>query len=51
VEAESGRGLTLMRALFDNVAFASEPQAGALVHMVKSLRFDHDHPLWSGSEA
>jgi serine/threonine-protein kinase RsbW len=47
LNAESGRGLTLMRALFDNVAFHSEPQAGAVVHMVKSLRYDEEHPLWS----
>ncbi len=46
VDAESGRGLMLMRALVDNLAFRSEPQAGAVVHMVKSLRFDADHPLW-----
>lgn len=45
-DAESGRGLMLMRALVDNLAFRSEPQAGAVVHMVKSLRFDDDHPLW-----
>lgn len=45
-DAESGRGLMLMRALVDNLAFQSEPQAGAVVHMVKSLRFDDDHPLW-----
>ena len=45
-DAESGRGLMLMRALVDNVAFQSEPQAGAVVHMVKTLRFDRQHPLW-----
>ena len=44
-DAESGRGLLLMRALVDNVAFQSEPQAGAVVHMVKTLRFERDHPL------
>lgn len=46
VSAETGRGLALMRAIFDNVAFRSEPQAGAVVHMVKSLRYDRSHPLW-----
>jgi serine/threonine-protein kinase RsbW len=46
LDAESGRGLMLMRALVDNVAFRSEPRAGAVVHMVKTLRFDHEHPLW-----
>ena len=44
-DAESGRGLLLMHALVDNVAFQSEPQAGAVVHMVKTLRFERDHPL------
>lgn len=44
--AETGRGLALMRALVDNVAFQSEPQAGAVVHMVKNLDYDSSHPLW-----
>jgi serine/threonine-protein kinase RsbW len=47
--AESGRGLTLMHALVDNVAFRNEPQAGTVVHMVKSLRYDATHPLRQGS--
>ena len=49
-DAESGRGVVLMRALVDNVAFRSEPQAGAVVHMVKTLRFDSGHPLWRDRE-
>jgi serine/threonine-protein kinase RsbW len=49
LSAEAGRGLALMRALVDNVAFRSEPQAGAVVHMVKNLRFDPSHPLWRRS--
>ncbi len=44
-ESEMGRGLSLMRALVDNVAFRNEPQAGAVVHMVKALRYDAAHPL------
>jgi serine/threonine-protein kinase RsbW len=44
--AESGRGLTLMHALVDNLAFRNEPQAGTVVHMVKALRYDASHPLW-----
>jgi len=44
-EATGGRGLLLMRALVDNIAFTSEPQAGAVVHMVKALTYDPDHPL------
>jgi len=44
--AESGRGLALMQALVDNLAFANEPQAGTVVHMVKTLAYDASHPLW-----
>jgi serine/threonine-protein kinase RsbW len=47
-DAEMGRGLTLMRALVDNVAFRNEPQAGAVVHMVKTLNYDAEHPLRRG---
>jgi serine/threonine-protein kinase RsbW len=43
---ESGRGLMLMQALVDKIAFQCEPRAGAVVHMVKRLNFDGDHPLW-----
>ena len=45
-EDENGRGLRLMRALVDRVAFRIEPQAGTVVHMVKTLEYDADHPLW-----
>jgi serine/threonine-protein kinase RsbW len=45
VAAEDGRGLALMRALVDSMAFQSEPQDGTVVHMVKSLRYDAAHPL------
>lgn len=44
-DAEMGRGLALMRALVDNVAFRNEPQAGAVVHMVKNLSYDANHPM------
>jgi serine/threonine-protein kinase RsbW len=44
-DSEVGRGVALMLALVDNLAFRSEPQAGAVVHMVKNLRYDPDHPL------
>ncbi len=44
-ESEVGRGVALMRALVDNVAFRNEPQAGTVVHMVKSLDYDAAHPL------
>jgi serine/threonine-protein kinase RsbW len=45
VAAEDGRGLALMRALVDTMAFHSEPQDGTVVHMVKGLRYDATHPL------
>ncbi|HEX6248153.1 MAG TPA: ATP-binding protein [Nocardioidaceae bacterium] len=44
-DAESGRGLSLMRALVDNLNFVSEPKVGAVVHMVKQLDYDHSHPF------
>ncbi|HSE09074.1 MAG TPA: ATP-binding protein [Nocardioidaceae bacterium] len=44
-DAESGRGLTLMRALVDNLNFVSEPKIGAVVHMVKRLDYDSTHPF------
>ena len=43
---ETGRGLRLMTALVDRLAFRNEPQAGTVVHMVKNLEYDSDHPLW-----
>ena len=49
VTAEDGRGLALMRALVDTLAFRSEPHEGAVVHMVKSLRYDAAHPLRQGA--
>ncbi|HEX5772149.1 MAG TPA: ATP-binding protein, partial [Nocardioidaceae bacterium] len=45
VDAESGRGLSLMRALVDNLNFVSEPKVGAVVHMVKQLDYDDSHPF------
>ena len=44
-DAESGRGLSLMRALVDNLNFVSEPKVGAVVHMVKRLDYDQNHPF------
>lgn len=44
-DSEDGRGLAIMRSLVDNLAFHDEPQTGAVVHMVKSLRYDGSHPL------
>ena len=44
-DAESGRGLSLMRALVDKLNFVSEPKIGAVVHMVKQLDYDQNHPF------
>jgi serine/threonine-protein kinase RsbW len=43
-DAESGRGIALMRSLMDNVRFTSEPERGTVVQLVKSLRFNDDAP-------
>ena len=40
--AESGRGITLMRALVDKVKFVSRPQAGTIVHLEKTLQLLED---------
>ena len=42
--AESGRGITLMRALVDNVKFVSRPADGTIVHLVKTLDLLEDSP-------
>ncbi len=44
-DAETGRGLRLMRAMVDSVAFEHQPLAGTVVHLVKVLRYDGNHPL------
>ena len=43
--AERGRGISLMRALVDNVSFESQPQAGTVVYLVKSLELEDHSPL------
>jgi serine/threonine-protein kinase RsbW len=39
LEAERGRGLTLMRALVDRVQFASRAEAGTIVTLEKALTY------------
>jgi serine/threonine-protein kinase RsbW len=41
-EAESGRGIELMRALVDHVRFEAKPEAGTIVHLEKGLEFTED---------
>ena len=43
--AERGRGISLMRALVDNVRFESKPQAGTVVHLEKALQLAENSPL------
>lgn len=43
--AERGRGISLMRALVDNVSFESRPQAGTIVHLVKTLELEENSPM------
>lgn len=38
--AESGRGVTLMQALVDQMLFESRPEEGTTVYLEKSLAFD-----------
>lgn len=45
VSAESGRGIQLMRALVDMVAFESQPESGTIVHLHKRLHLRDDSPL------
>jgi serine/threonine-protein kinase RsbW len=44
-DAESGRGLELIRALVDKVKFTSKPEDGMIVHLEKELEFDDGHPV------
>ena len=43
--AESGRGLELIRELVDRVRFTSVPEDGMIVHLEKLLEFDDSHPV------
>jgi serine/threonine-protein kinase RsbW len=38
-DSESGRGIKIMRALVDEVNFASEPRRGTVVYLQKRLRW------------
>jgi anti-sigma regulatory factor (Ser/Thr protein kinase) len=40
-----GRGVAIMRALMDQVDFRSEPEAGTIVQLVKTLSIDSDGAL------
>lgn len=42
---EGGRGIMLMRALVDELEFTSEPEAGTIVHLTKTIVLSDDSPL------
>jgi serine/threonine-protein kinase RsbW len=42
LDAESGRGIFLMRAMVDELSFVSEPENGSVVHLVKKLELTDD---------
>lgn len=44
-DATSGRGVALMRALMDSIAFDSGLEAGTIVRLTKKLDLDPDGPL------
>ena len=44
-EAESGRGIFLMRAMVDELKFVSEPETVSVVHLVKNLELNEDSIL------
>ena len=43
--AESGRGLELIRSLVDRVKFTAVEEDGMVVHLEKELEFDEQHPV------
>ena len=44
-ESSRGRGVAIMRAVMDHVELISEPEAGTMVHLVKTLTLNEDAPL------
>lgn len=45
LDAVRGRGIGLMHALVDAIDFESRPEAGTIVHLVKSLDLEPTGPL------
>ena len=44
-DSARGRGVAIMRSVMDHVEFRSVPEAGTVVHLVKTLTFRPDAPL------
>lgn len=49
--AESGRGIHLMKALVDRVSVTARAELGSVVYLEKALRFDRNHPVQVASRA
>ncbi len=45
VTQEGGRGIMMMRALVDELEFTSQPEAGTIVHLTKTIVLSDDSPL------
>ena len=45
LDAEAGRGISMMNALVDDVTFTRETGDGKVVHLVKELEFVDGHPV------
>jgi serine/threonine-protein kinase RsbW len=43
-DAETGRGIQLMRRLVDSVSFEPRTKGGTVVHLRKALQYDDDAP-------
>jgi serine/threonine-protein kinase RsbW len=43
-DAESGRGITIMKALVDDVSFDSRPESGTVVYLQKRLSWRDEGP-------
>ena len=46
LDAESGRGIFLMRAMVDELNFVSESENGSVVHLIKRLELKEDAILY-----
>ena len=45
VSSPRGRGVAIMRAVMDRVEFGSQPEAGTIVHLIKTLSVNSSSPL------
>ena len=45
ISAESGRGISMIKALVDTVRFESRPEEGVVVHLEKVLEYQQGSPI------